>query len=195
MNLAISYHSSPARRGNTRRCSDAARRHAGLHGVVAQRKLGFVRGFTLIELLVTVVIVGLLASIALPMTELVVQRSKEQDLRIALRDIRTALDAYRKVWDEGRIQKSVDDSGYPKSLAVLVEGVEDAKSPVRSKIYFLRRIPRDPTAQDTQSPAADTWGKRSYKSPADDPQEGEDVYDVYSLSTKVGLNGVRYREW
>ena len=155
----------------------------------------FMRGFTLLELLVTVVIVGLLASIALPMTELVVQRSKEQDLRIALRDIRTALDAYRKVWDEGRIQKSVDDSGYPKSLAVLVEGVEDAKSPVRSKIYFLRRIPRDPTAQDTQSPAADTWGKRSYKSPADDPQEGEDVYDIYSLSTKVGLNGVRYREW
>lgn len=191
MNLAISYSS----RCNTRRCSDATRRQAGLHGVVGPRKLGFVRGFTLIELLVTVVIVGLLASIALPMTELVVQRSKEQDLRIALRDIRTALDAYRKVWDEGRIQKSVDDSGYPKSLAVLVEGVEDAKSPVRSKIYFLRRIPRDPTAQDTQSPAADTWGKRSYKSPADDPQEGEDVYDVYSLSTKVGLNGVRYREW
>lgn len=191
MNLAISYSS----RCNTRRCSDATRRQAGPQRVVAQRKLGFVRGFTLIELLVTVVIVGLLASIALPMTELVVQRSKEQDLRIALRDIRTALDAYRKVWDEGRIQKSVDDSGYPKSLAVLVEGVEDAKSPVRSKIYFLRRIPRDPTVQDTQSPAADTWGKRSYKSPADDPQEGEDVYDVYSLSTKVGLNGVRYREW
>ena len=193
MNFAFSFRSSPLR-GRTRRCGDATRQHAG-DGLGKPQMPAFMRGFTLLELLVTVVIVGLLASIALPMTELVVQRSKEQDLRIALRDIRTALDAYRKVWDEGRIQKSVDDSGYPKSLAVLVEGIEDAKSPVRSKIYFLRRIPRDPTVQDAQSPAADTWGKRSYKSPADDPQEGEDVYDVYSLSTKVGLNGVRYREW
>ena len=155
-----------------------------------------VPGFTLIEMLVTVAIIGLLASIALPMTELVVQRAKEQELRVALREIRTAIDAYRKVWDEeGRIQKSVDDSGYPKSLEVLVEGVEDAKSPKRSKIYFLRRIPRDPTVQDSRSSAAETWGKRAYKSPPDDPQEGEDVYDVYSLSKKTGLNGVPYREW
>lgn len=154
-----------------------------------------VRGFTLIELLVTVAIIGLLASIALPMTELVVQRSKEQELRVALREIRTAIDAYRKVWDEGRILKSVDDSGYPKSLAALVEGVEDAKSPKRSKIYFLRHIPRDPMALDPRGVAAETWGKRSYKSPPDDPQEGEDVYDVYSLSKKTGLNGIPYREW
>ncbi len=154
-----------------------------------------VRGFTLIELLVTVVIIGLLASIALPMTELVVQRSKEQELRVALREIRTAIDVYRKVWDEGRIQKGVDDSGYPKSLEVLVEGVEDAKSPKRAKIYFLRRIPRDPMVLDTRSAASETWGKRAYKSPPEDPQEGEDVYDVYSLSKKKGLNGVPYREW
>ena len=120
-----------------------------------------VRGFTLIELLVTVAIIGLLASIALPMTELVVQRSKEQELRVALREIRTAIDAYRKVWDEGRIQKSVDDSGYPKSLEVLVEGVEDAKSPKRAKIYFLRRIPRDPTVLDARSAAAETASSRT----------------------------------
>ena len=133
--------------------------------------------------------------LALPMTELAVQRSKEQELRSALRDIRAGIDAYRKVWDEGRIQKSVDDSGYPRSLDVLVEGIEDAKSPKRSKIYFLRRIPRDPMVQDTRSSAAETWGKRTYKSPPDDPQEGEDVYDVYSLSKKIGLSGVAYREW
>ena len=152
-------------------------------------------GFTLIELLITVAIVGLLASIALPMTELAVQRSKEQELRIALREIRTGIDAYKKAWDEGRIQKSLDDSGYPKKLEVLAEGVEDFKNPKRVKLYFLRRIPRDPMVKDTRSAAVDTWGKRAYKSPPDDPQEGDDVYDVYSLSKGTGLNGVAYREW
>ena len=153
------------------------------------------RGFTLIELLVTVAIVGLLATLALPMTELAVQRSKEQELRLALREIRTGIDAYKKAWDEGHIQKGLDDSGYPKTLDVLADGVEDFKNPKRVKMYFLRRIPRDPFSKDTASPAADTWGKRAYKSPPDDPQEGDDVYDVYSLSKGVGLNHVPYREW
>jgi len=152
-------------------------------------------GFTLIELLITVAIVGLLASVALPLTELAVQRSKEQELRIALREIRTGIDGYKKAWDEGRIQKSLDDSGYPKKLEVLAEGVEDFKSPKRVKMYFLRRVPRDPMMRDTRSAAAETWGKRAYKSPPDEPQEGDDVYDVYSLSTGVGLNNVPYREW
>ncbi len=103
------------------------------------------RGFTLIELVITVAIVSLLASVVLPMTELVVQRSKEQELRLALRQIRGALDAYRQAVDEGRVIHSVQQSGYPPSLKVLVDGVPDASSPDRKrKIYFLRRIPRDP---------------------------------------------------
>jgi general secretion pathway protein G len=152
-------------------------------------------GFTLIELVITVAIVALLATVAMPMVELTVKRNKEQDLRIALREIRTGIDAYKKAWDQGHMQKGLDDTGYPKSLDVLVEGVEDFKSPTKSKMYFLRRVPRDPMSSDTTSQPSDTWGKRSYKSPPDDPAEGDDVFDVYSLSPGVGLNGVPYKDW
>jgi len=130
------------------------------------------------------------------MTELVVQRSKEQELRLALRQIRGALDAYRQAVDEGRVIHSIQQSGYPPSLKVLVDGVPDASSPDRKrKIYFLRRIPRDPTFLDASRPDEETWGMRSYASSFDAPEAGEDVFDVYSLSPGVGLNGIRYRNW
>ena len=153
------------------------------------------RGFTLIELVITVAIVAVLASVALPLGELALQRAKEQDLRRALRDIRTALDAYKQASDEGRILKRIGESGYPKRLEDLVEGVEDQKSPKRERIYLLRRVPRDPFATDGALAAADTWGKRSYASPPDDPQEGEDVFDVHTRAPGRGINGRPYREW
>jgi general secretion pathway protein G len=153
------------------------------------------KGFTLIELVVAVAIVAILAAAALPLNELVVQRAKEQDLRRALREIRTALDAHKQASDEGRIVKKVGESGYPKKLEELAEGVEDQKSPKRDKIYFLRRIPRDPFATDSALSDAATWSKRSYASPPDDPREGEDVFDVYTTATGTGINGRPYREW
>lgn len=153
------------------------------------------RGFTLIEMVVTVAIVAVLASVAVPMAELALQRGKEQDLNRVLRQLREAIDAYKLAADEGRIVKAADQSGYPRTLEVLVAGVEDARDPNRRKIYFLRRMPRDPMFPDSTTAAVDTWGKRSYASSADDPREGEDVFDVYSLSSATGLNGVPYREW
>ena len=152
-------------------------------------------GFTLIELVVTVAIVGVLASIAVPLGEVSLQRTKEQELRSALRQIREALDTYKLATQEGRVQRRADGTGYPRSLDELANGVEDAMSPVQSKIYILRRLPRDPFFADMSVSAADTWGKRSYASPPDAPSEGEDVFDVYSRSERVGLNGIAYREW
>jgi general secretion pathway protein G len=153
-------------------------------------------GFTLIELLVTLAIIGLLASAVVPLAELVVKRSKEQELSAALRQIRGALDEYKRAVDEGRVTKKADESGYPPSLEVLVAGVENAKDPNKAKIYFLRRLPRDPFFDsDSAVPPERTWGKRSYASPPDTPEEGKDVFDVYSLSEGKGLNGIPYREW
>ena len=152
-------------------------------------------GFTLIELVITVAIVAILASVAMPLNELVVQRSKEQDLRRALRDIREAIDAHKQASDEGRIQKRVGESGYPKRIEELVEGPEDQKSLKKEKLYFLRRLPRDPFAADPSLSPAQAWGKRSYASPPDDPREGDDVFDVYSRASGTGINGRPYREW
>ena len=146
------------------------------------------KGFTLIEMLIAAAIVALLATLALPLAELGVQRDREQQLRSALRDLRGAIDAYKRAVDEGRIERKLDRSGYPPTLAVLVEGVKDAKSPKDEKIFFLRRLPRDPLT-------GEQWGLRSYASPHDSPQAGDDVYDVFTKSTAVGLNGVPYKAW
>lgn len=152
-------------------------------------------GFTLIELLVTVVIVSLLAAAAAPMLEITVQRGHESELRAALRELRTAIDAYKKAADDGRIKKTADQSGYPPNLEVLVEGVPDQRDTHGRKLKFLRRIPRDPMQTDDGPDTAPKWGLRSYDSDPDSPREGEDVFDVYSLSTQRGINGVPYNAW
>lgn len=158
---------------------------------VARRRIA---GFSLIELLAAAAILGVLASVAVPVIETSMRRQKEQALRIALRDIRGGIDAYKQAVDSGRIAADSDESGYPPMLTDLVAGVEDQQNKNGPKLYFLRRIPRDPFADHSIS-AIDTWGKRSFDSPPESPQEGDDVFDVYSQSELTGLNGVPYEEW
>jgi general secretion pathway protein G len=153
-------------------------------------------GFTLIEMLIVVAILAILASAAFPLAQLNAQRNREQDLHLALRQIRSAIDDYKKAYDEGHMLKRTGASGYPRKLEELAKGVEDVSTPNKKTLYFLRRLPRDPMfTGDPSVPAEETWGLRSYASPPDEPKEGDDVYDVYSLSTKTGLGGIAYREW
>lgn len=154
-----------------------------------------VRGFTLIELMVTLAIMATLAMVAMPMIEITMKRHKEQELRRSLMQIRDGLDAYKRAVEQGYIAVEAGESGYPERLEDLVEGVSNQRSPNKEKLYFLRRLPRDPFYQDSSVPASQTWGKRSYASPPDDPREGVDVFDVYSLAVGVGLNQIPYREW
>ncbi|SFU65628.1 general secretion pathway protein G [Nitrosomonas eutropha] len=146
-------------------------------------------------MMVVVAIMGILASAAMPLGEMVAKREKEQALRTALRQIRTAIDVYKQAADEGRVEKKADETGYPRKLEDLEIGVDDTKDPDKKKIFFMRRLPRDPLFPDSDVMAAETWGKRSYASSPDHPEEGDDVYDIYSLSEKVGLNGIPYNQW
>ncbi len=152
-------------------------------------------GFTLIELLITLAILALLATLATPIMELTVKRQKEHELKTALREIRSAIDAYKKASDENKIVRKADEPGYPPNLNLLYEGVVDATDQQKKKIFFMRRLPRDPFYPDTTVAADESWGKRSYDSDYNQPREGKDVYDIYSLSPDTALNGTPYRDW
>ncbi|MBC7698623.1 MAG: prepilin-type N-terminal cleavage/methylation domain-containing protein [Bacteroidia bacterium] len=155
------------------------------------------KGFTLIELVVTVAILAILASAAMPMLQVSVQRVKESELRADLRQIRDALDAYKKASDEGHIKKTIEQTGYPPNLDVLVNGVTDEKDPNKHKLKFLRKIPVDPMNSEfiTIDKPETNWGLRSYISEADNPADGDDVYDIYSRSQQIGTNGIPYAKW
>lgn len=175
------------------RTASAARGLRALYGARFGRHAA--HGFTLIELLVTLAILGVLASMTVPVAQVVRQHEREQELRDALHQIREAIDAYKTASKDGRVPVESGASGYPPKLSVLAGGVKDQSDPKGAKIYFLRRLPRDPMNNNPQLDAVDTWGKRAYASEPDDPQEGDDVYDVYSTSNGVGLNGIPYRNW
>ena len=161
------------------------------------------RGFTLIELVVTLALVSVMALVAVPLYEVTATRLKEAELRSALRQIRTGLDAYKDATDAGLVKKEMGDSGFPASLRSLVEGVDTVQSSPNlanassgpSRMMFLRQVPRDPFTPDPTVPAEEQWDTRSYGSPPSDPQPGKDVYDVMSKSATLGTNGIAYKEW
>ena len=153
------------------------------------------RGFSLIELLIVVTIVGILATAALGLSRWESKRTAEIELQRALREIRSAIDTYHEAVRDGLIDSESDQRGYPADLESLVEGVELVDSgageddePRRMK--FLRRIPVDPMIGTRE------WGLRSYQDDADSRFWGrENVYDVFSKSDGVAIDGSRYRDW
>lgn len=152
------------------------------------------RGFTLTEMLITLAILSILALTALPLAKIAIKREKEIQVRRSLRIIREAIDAYKRLADEKKIEVEDETEGYPPSLDILVEGVEvkeekDGEERIRI-IKFLRRIPKDPMTDSYE------WGLRSYQDEADsNVWGGENVYDVYTRSPGTALDGTKYRDW
>ncbi len=153
------------------------------------------KGFTLTEMLVTVTILAILAAAVIPLARTAVKREKEIELRRNLRLIRDALDAYKKLVDEKKIESEEDSEGYPLDLETLIKGVEvkgegEEEESETKIIKFLRRIPKDPMTNSYE------WGLRSYQDDPDSETWGdENVYDVYTKSQATALDGTKYKDW
>jgi general secretion pathway protein G len=153
-------------------------------------------GFTLVEMIITLSIVAVLALSALPLGKMAVKRGNEIELQRALRTIREAIDAYKKMADEKKFEFDPDTEGYPPTLETLIKGVEvqdkdsSGKAGAKKTVKFLRRIPKDPMTNSAD------WGLRSYQDDFDsDVWGGEDVYDVYTKSPNTALDGTKYKDW
>ena len=151
--------------------------------------LGRWHGYTLAELVMVAAILAILAGVALPIAKFTVKRNKEATLRLHLREMRNAIDEYKRFSDAGLIPPELGTDGYPSELEVLVEGV-DLVGQVDKRMKFLRKIPLDPMTGEAE------WGMRSFQDDWDSTSwGGENVFDVYSLSEGVGMNGIPYSEW
>ena len=147
------------------------------------------RGYSLVELSVVVALLLILAAMTVPVVRFNVQRQKELELKEALRQVRNAIDDYKRLSDQGLIPIEVDTEGYPKELDKLVEGVE-LVGQVKKKRKFLRKVPIDPMTGEAE------WGLRSVQDEPDSTSWGrQNVYDIYSLSAGTALDGTKYKDW
>ena len=158
-----------------------------------RRRLANTRGFTFIELLVVSALLLILASAAMPLAKVTMQRQREAELRRNLREIRTAIDKFKDAVDTGQIGSTdvrAGSEGYPPDLETLVEGVSVAGDASGRKLKFQRRIPLDPMTTSIE------WGKRSYHDRPDSTSfGGQNVYDVYTKSDGTALDGTKYKDW
>lgn len=150
-------------------------------------------GYTFIELLIVTTILLVLASAAMPLTRVTIQRTKEAETRRALREMRTAIDKFKDAVDLGLVAPidiRAGSEGYPPDLETLVEGVSVMNDASGRKLKFLRRIPIDPLTGEAE------WGLRAYGDKPDSTSwGGQNVYDVYSLAEGTALDGTKYRDW
>lgn len=147
------------------------------------------RGYSLVELAMVCAFILILTGMIVPIARFTITRQKEAELRSNLRSMRTAVDDYKRLADQGLIQVKLDSEGYPPKIEDLVEGVE-LVGQIKKKRKFLRKVPIDPMTGKAE------WGLRSYQDEPDSTSWGrQNVYDVYSLSRGRALDGTYYKDW
>ncbi len=146
-------------------------------------------GFTIVELAVVAAMIAILTAMVVPVAKYTLKRQDEIELRYQLRLMRDAIDKYKQFSDLGLIPMQLGSEGYPKDLTTLVEGVT-LVGQLDKKQKFLRRVPIDPMTKKAE------WGMRSFQ---DDPDTiawgGQNVYDVFSLSSGRAIDGTYYKDW
>jgi general secretion pathway protein G len=150
-------------------------------------------GYSFVELLIVTAILFILASAVMPLAQVTSQRQRESELRLALRQVRTAIDKFKDAVDQGRIAQtelSPGSEGYPPDLETLVEGVPIQNDASGAKLKFLRKIPTDPMTNSSE------WGLRAYQDKPDSTSWGRgNVFDIYSKSSATALDGTKYKDW
>jgi general secretion pathway protein G len=193
MNTGSKLHGTPCGRhcvscrAGMRESTTKSEHHSALKSAHGSGRISAQSGFTLIELIVAATILSILTMMALPLARVGIQREKERQLRAALWEMRDAIDRYKDAADRNAFQTKVDSQGYPPDLDTLVKGVEIAGG---KKLRFLRSLPTDPMTNTKE------WGLRSMQDdPDSDSWGGQSVFDVYTKSDGVGLDGTKYKEW
>ena len=125
------------------------------------------RGFTLIELMIVMAIIGVIVSMAVPLYQKSIIRSKESVLKQNLFTLRTVIDEY-----------TYDKQKAPQSLQDLVsEG-------------YLRTVPVDPMTGTDAS-----WRVIMEDGMNATSQSEPGIYDVRSGSEGKSLEGTAYSDW
>jgi len=125
------------------------------------------RGFTFVELMVVITIIVILVSMAVPIYQKAIVRSKETVLKNNLFTLRTVIDNY-----------TYDKEKAPQSLQDMVTG------------GYLRAVPIDPITGSNQ-----TWRLKMEDASQAMNQAEPGIFDVHSGSDKTGLDGTPYSDW
>ncbi len=123
-------------------------------------------GFTLLEMMIVMIIMGILLSIALPIYNQALVRSREAVLRNDLFTLRSLISQY-----------TLDKQKAPQSLDDLVSA------------GYIKILPKDPMTNETN------WAPQQEDVLMSVDQQDPGIDDVHSASNALSSDGTAYSSW